>query len=135
MSDTASPTKENRRQFTRVAFDADAEVFTATHTLNVQVTDISLKGALVDIPPNTDWQASMGDHCEIVIHLDGEQSSNIYMHTRVAYVRNNTNIGLVCEHIDIQSIGHLRRLIELNMGDPSLLDRELKALNINGLPD
>jgi len=30
--------------------------------------------------------------------------------------------------IDVDSMTHLRRLIELNLGDPTLLERELKAL-------
>ena len=130
MSNTTPQDKE-RRQFTRIAFDADAEVFTGEQAVKVQVTDISLKGALIETPHDTKWHPSMGDHCEIVIDLDG-QHTKIYMHTRVAYVRDN-NIGLVCEHIDIQSIGHLRRLVELNLGDPALLDRELKALSISGI--
>ena len=36
--------------------------------------------------------------------------------------------GLVCTSIDLDSITHLRRLVELNLGDPDLLDRELSAL-------
>jgi hypothetical protein len=37
-------------------------------------------------------------------------------------------VGLHCRHIDIESLAHLRRLIELNLGDPALLERELAAL-------
>ena len=37
-------------------------------------------------------------------------------------------IGLQCESIDLDSITHLRRLVELNAGDPALLDRELSSL-------
>ncbi len=33
-----------------------------------------------------------------------------------------------CEHIDIDSITHLKRLIELNLGDEALLHRELAHL-------
>jgi hypothetical protein len=35
---------------------------------------------------------------------------------------------LRCENIDIDSITHLRRLVDLNAGDASLLDREFSAL-------
>jgi hypothetical protein len=35
---------------------------------------------------------------------------------------------LLCESIDLDSITHLRRLVELNAGDPALLERELTAL-------
>ena len=38
------------------------------------------------------------------------------------------HLGLFCHHIDIDSITHLRRLIELNLGDETLLQRELAEL-------
>jgi hypothetical protein len=37
-------------------------------------------------------------------------------------------IGFECEHIDIDSISNLRRLVELNLGDAELLERQLGAL-------
>jgi hypothetical protein len=37
-------------------------------------------------------------------------------------------LGFVCQYIDLDSISHLRRLVELNLGDGSLLERELAAL-------
>ena len=40
----------------------------------------------------------------------------------------NKELGLKCKDIDVDSITHLRRLIELNLGDPDLLERELSAL-------
>jgi len=49
------------------------------------------------------------------------------MLTRLAHIRNN-NVGLRCEYIDIDSITYLRRLVELNLGDAELLERELVAL-------
>jgi hypothetical protein len=37
-------------------------------------------------------------------------------------------IGLACRNIDLDSVTHLRRLVELNLGDVALLERELSAL-------
>ncbi|MCY1558615.1 hypothetical protein D9M68_955670 [compost metagenome] len=37
-------------------------------------------------------------------------------------------LGFVCRHIDLDSISHLRRLVELNLGDEELLERDLTAL-------
>lgn len=37
-------------------------------------------------------------------------------------------LGFYCEEIDLDSITHLRRLIELNLGSSELLERELSAL-------
>ncbi len=41
---------------------------------------------------------------------------------------NKGQVGFECVHIDIDSISHLRRLVELNLGDDTLLERELAAL-------
>jgi hypothetical protein len=37
-------------------------------------------------------------------------------------------VGVQCGSIDLESITHLRRLVEMNLGGGSLLERELKAL-------
>ena len=37
-------------------------------------------------------------------------------------------LGLVCRSIDLDSVTHLRRLLELQLGDPTLLERDLAAL-------
>ena len=41
---------------------------------------------------------------------------------------DSQHIGLRCDSIDLDSITHLRRLVELNSGDPSMLEREISAL-------
>jgi hypothetical protein len=38
------------------------------------------------------------------------------------------HVGLRCDNIDLDSITHLRRLVELNSGDPAILERELGSL-------
>lgn len=41
---------------------------------------------------------------------------------------NGEQAGLLCLTIDIDSVTHLRRLVELNLGDTDLLERELSHL-------
>lgn len=120
-------TSNERRLFTRINFESVAKIFTGEQTVDVIVRDISFKGALVEINTNSDWQPVIGNHCEIVISLN-DNSEKIYMHTQVAHVTENKMMGLLCEHIDTNSIGHLRHLLQLNLGDDALLERELKAL-------
>ena len=38
------------------------------------------------------------------------------------------NWALCAKHIDLDSISHLRRFVELNLGDEQELERELGAL-------
>lgn len=54
---------------------------------------------------------------DIVIAMAGE----------LAHVEGS-HAGVLCRSIDIESITHLRRLIEVNLGDPTASERELKAL-------
>lgn len=39
--------------------------------------------------------------------------------------QKNAQLGLKCNFIDVDSISHLKRMVELNLGDASLLNREL----------
>jgi hypothetical protein len=50
------------------------------------------------------------------------------METIVVHSQQDS-LGLRCEKIDIESASHLRRLLELNMGDAELLSRELDELS------
>jgi hypothetical protein len=38
------------------------------------------------------------------------------------------HVGLRCASIDLESITHLQRLVELDSGDPAILDREFASL-------
>jgi hypothetical protein len=49
------------------------------------------------------------------------------MQARQRYQRDG-DIGLECLQLDIDSAGHLRRLIELNLAEESLLQRQLAQL-------
>ncbi len=88
------------------------------------VIDLSLKGAMIRLPLKTSIEN--GANCTVRVQLD-EMGDEISMDTRVAHVNGN-DAGLVCLSIDLDSVTHLRRLVELNLGDPQLLERELSAL-------
>ncbi len=113
--------ENEQRRFKRIPFDMPGRIVSTT---TVRVIDVSLKGALIVRPP--DWKGSKGDMLGIEIPLDSG-ASVIRMDMRVAHVEAE-RIGLKCEHIDLDSITHLRRLVELNLGDDELLHRELAEL-------
>ena len=56
-----------------------------------------------------------------------DDSTRLQMEVVLTRTRNEL-LGFVCRHIDLDSISHLLRLVELNLGDESLLERELAAL-------
>jgi hypothetical protein len=115
---------KERRKFHRILFDAPVVIKQQTE-LNSTLIDISLNGALLHKPEN--WQAAMGEPVEMTVVLDHEASSTITMRAEVAHL-DGDKIGLRCRDIDMESISHLRRLVELNLGDPELLERELESL-------
>lgn len=114
---------KERRHFSRIPFDAKAALSSTAGQWHSTLIDLSLNGALLERP--TDWTGASGDSCTLHIHLGGDML--ISMNTKVAHIED-THIGMHCVHIDLDSIAHLRRFVELNLGDPELLDRELSAL-------
>ncbi len=88
-----------------------------------KLVDVSLNGALLENPASIAW--AQGDQVKIAIKLGDEVS--IEMDAEVAHV-SDQQTGLRCHHIDMESISHLRRLVELNLGDQALLERDLEAL-------
>ncbi|WP_375740196.1 PilZ domain-containing protein [Pseudomonas boanensis] len=118
-----SDTTNDRRRFQRITFDAATEIKQAQRSWTVELQDISLKGLLVQRP--SDWDGNSNTPFNACIRL----TADIQLEMEVALTREQDNqLGFVCRHIDLDSISHLRRLVELNLGDETLLERELAAL-------
>ncbi|MFW5425788.1 MAG: PilZ domain-containing protein [Methylophagaceae bacterium] len=122
---TNAPSAE-RRRFSRIPFPANAHIkaYKGELHLNCDVIDISLKGILISLP--TGWLGEMNDKYKVDLLLENAQLV-INMYASVAHI-DNDSVGFLCEHIDLDSISHLKRLVELNLGDEKLLHRELSAL-------
>jgi hypothetical protein len=114
---------DERRRFHRILFDAQTTLTHGDKDFRTIVEDVSLNGALVKSPEG--WNGNVGDDATISIGLDEQQT--ITMQTTVAHLEAE-HLGLRCHHIDMDSITHLRRLVELNLGDSDLLERDLDAL-------
>ena len=113
-----------RRHFVRVSFDAPALLTTARGAFSVHVVDVSLKGALLTAPSVA--ELSIGMPCQLTIPL-AETGTHIAMSAEVAHLQEGAT-GLQCRSIDLDSVTHLRRLIELQLGNPSLIERDLAEL-------
>ncbi|WP_126455792.1 PilZ domain-containing protein [Sulfuriflexus mobilis] len=123
MSDSL-PINEHRHHL-RILFEAPVTIIIRGEKFQSTAIDLSLKGALIKRPDN--WSAVVGDAGILQVALsDGE--TVIDMEVSVAHSEGH-KIGFHCDHIDIDSITHLRRLVELNLGNEELLERELSHLN------
>lgn len=117
---------DERRHHARIAFQTPARLVLGERTLEVVVLDLSLKGALIRLPASTPIREGASGMLHVQLN-ESEPGDQISMQTRVAHVED-PQAGLLCISIDIDSVTHLRRLVELNLGDPVLLERELSAL-------
>ena len=121
---TSPPDSPDRRRFHRILFDAPLSVRRGQGSHQARLIDISLRGVMIRRPD--DWSDDGEEEVELSIHLDAE-GNDIRMRGRLAH-QESDRLGFRCVQIDMDSITHLRRLVELNLGDPALLERELKAL-------
>jgi hypothetical protein len=112
-----------RRRFKRIAFDARTELIQGDFIWPVKLIDLSLKGLLIERPEQ--WLGDREKDFSVDIHLSDD--NEIRMDVRLTH-EDHAQLGFVCLHIDLESIERLRRLIELNLGDPLELERELGAL-------
>lgn len=113
-----------KRHFRRVVFSAATRLIVDTQVWDTQILDISFKGALIAAP--TGCNLTIGTQCAVELRLD-EAGTLIALQTHVVHITNN-HFGLRCDLIDPESLTHLRRLIELNLGDAELANRELAQL-------
>lgn len=114
---------QERRQFWRAHFKSTVRVTTHTAQTYAQLVDISLKGALLKGGAN--WKPTLGEHCQL--RLDLAPGTVITMWGTVVHI-DGFNVGLRCDNTDLDSMTHLRRLVELNSGDPEMLEREITVL-------
>ncbi|RFC35093.1 MAG: PilZ domain-containing protein [Candidatus Nitrotoga sp. SPKER] len=125
------PYDQEKRHFSRIPFHADVKLYFALPDIVQAATllNISFKGALIETlqPINLDENKI----CRSTLSLN-ENGENIIMEGTIIYQKGSF-IGLKCQHIDMDSMINLRRLVELHLGDPSLLDKELAGV-LNSQP-
>ncbi len=115
---------DERRRFSRIAFHRPATLELPEERATCELLDVSLKGALVEAPAT--FSGTVGQGCALTIRLDAGDAF-VRMDGTIAH-RRGTQVGIRCTGIDLDSIAHLRRIVELNLGDEELLHRELSAL-------
>jgi hypothetical protein len=114
----------NRRHFTRIPMDCQVVLACGAKQWRSRLLDVSLKGALLATPDK------FGEPPECSCHLTfalNEGDVTIMMVGHIVH-HEPAHLGFRCDNIDLDSITHLRRMVELNLGDEGLLERELGEL-------
>lgn len=118
---------KDKRHFQRIPMDGHAALFYGGNRWDSRLLDLSLKGALIAAP--ADWLEDSAATCQLELRLGGDVV--ICMDGTVVHCENG-HLGFRCDHIELDSIIHLKRLVELNLGDEALLERELSELSQGG---
>jgi hypothetical protein len=117
--------RPERRTFSRIPFTGRVTVQRNQAKWATDLLDISMKGVLVSRP--VDWPVEPGENFHLKLSLDDRNQFTIAMDASLIHDSNEC-LGFCCDHIDLESMTHLRRLLELNLGDEERVNRELSAL-------
>ncbi len=116
--------KVERRDFSRIALRRPALLESEGKQATGQVVDVSLRGALVKV--SRGFAAPRGRAVALSIHLDAGDAV-IRMRGTVAH-RDEHTLGLSCREVELEGLTHLRRMLEVNLGEERLVRSELAAL-------
>ena len=114
-----------QRRFTRIPFHVPAQLEIEGETFACSLVNVSLKGALVELVHDATPPA--GATCAVTIDLDPGSGARIRMDGDIAHQRGK-QVGIRCDELDLESVQHLRRILEFNVGDESVVMRELGEL-------
>jgi len=122
--------ENDRRRFHRFPFDADCELLVeGGRTHACELLDLSINGALVALSGPGDFE-SMRDG-DLTLKLRGlmiDGRMEVVANVRAVRVENR-RIACRFVHVDPDSFENLKDLVAENLGDLSMLDRELTQLD------
>ncbi|MGM0411769.1 MAG: PilZ domain-containing protein [Pseudomonadota bacterium] len=123
--DPSHPGNGEKRHFTRIPFGGEATVDCPEGPCRGRLADISLKGVLLQRPEGWPGLLERTTPAELTIEL--ESGLALTATAKVAHVEGKL-AGFEFTQMPLESASDLRRLVEFNLGDESLLERELGAL-------
>ena len=116
-------TLEEKRRFQRFFYKAKAILVGDESTVPCRIIDICMNGCLLEF--DQPWSGSSDKLYTLILGLSDE----IFINMKLLFAHGQgEQIGFKCDQIDIDSMTNLRRLVELNLGDSAMLERELAAL-------
>lgn len=112
-----------RRQFSRIAFDAGVTIQQEDSIFPAQLIDISLNGVLITTPAQYELRTDIP--CTLTVRL----AEDVSICMQVSLVHSSSEmLGFHCSSMDMDSMTHLRKLVEMNLDDPAASDRVLNEL-------
>jgi len=121
---------KEKRRFKRIFHDASTHLIAEDgNAVQCNLLDISFNGCLISGNKGTlDFEVQ--DKLTIDIILGEEVCIEVTAH--IVFIGKYKQLGFQFDEIDIDSVTSLRKLVELNMGDTSMLERNLLSLSSLG---
>lgn len=116
---------QNERKFMRTDFYVNGFFNDGGKTITFKVVNLSLKGALIHL----DEELTLPSNKEIEISILLTHSDvKIVVQCEVVHISEEGYYGLKFDSIDLDSMIHLRRLLELNTIPEGEIEKELNFL-------
>ncbi|MCM2265479.1 MAG: PilZ domain-containing protein [Desulfuromonadales bacterium] len=111
----------DKRHFRRIPFEAEMLVAVGDRIWSCQLLDLALKGVLLESPAAL--PLAQGTVANLSLPLPG---SEIVLDFEAELVHREENrLGFKFLHENLETLTHLRTLLELNTGDPEGVRSEL----------
>lgn len=110
---------DEKRRFTRVPFEGTARLQVGEQILTVELLDLSVRGAQLRLP--VDAVLSEGAECRLILILE-DSAIHLKLESQIRHVSEG-QAGLIFNLIDVADMQHLRRLVELNLGEEGELGK------------
>jgi len=112
----------DNRYYSRISFVAEAEVFVDAMCHSAKMLDLSLRGILLDI--QSAEAVDIGLSYPIKIHLPS--SDTILRFDAEVVHKNDTYAGFKFLSLDVESMTHLRKILDFNTGDHAKSSSEME---------
>ena len=112
---------KEHRYFSRINFTVAAKLQFDSQLYETELLDLSLKGALIQT--QADVPLKKGDIAELKFDLNAPDISMSF-NAELVHLHKN-NLGFKFNSLDITTLTHLRRLLELNTGNSEQITNEL----------
>lgn len=113
----------SERQFRRIPFETEVHLAVGERSWTCRLLDIALKGALLESP--APLQLPPDTVASIAIPLPGSAISLEFQ--AILVHQQATHLGFKFVHENLETLTHLRTLLELNTGDAEGIRSELLA--------
>lgn len=111
----------DKRHFRRIPFEAEMLVAVGNHSWSCQLLDLALKGVLLESA--APLPLTQGTVASLSLPLPG---SEVVLDFEAALIHCEGNrLGFKFLHENLETLTHLRTLLELNTGDPEGVRGEL----------